>query len=205
MLGKTGGFTILARRGAFLGTGEDFDLALQFMDIGDELAIKKGGHLLSMTEGVTFGKEDVKSMSVIATGLGILPSLQLLRTVLFDPDSSLSTTEFLWINDCKRDFVLNKDVEELERAVGCESGRLRVTRVVDRELGNPNTLINKELHDSLAAYRPGALGLVLAEGVAAEKMFRLLQSRGYPETSIVRMREPSQHSNPTMSAGTKPC
>merc|ERR1712224_388559 len=124
------------------------------------------------------GANGVQSVAILAAGLGILPCLQLLRTVQQDPESSVNNIELLWINDGKRDFVLNKDVEEVERSmgnminardsegsgVGSEgngSGRLSVTRVVDRELGNANTLINKDLHAVIDVYKVGALGLVL--------------------------------------------
>jgi hypothetical protein len=49
-----------------------------------------------------------------------------------------------------------------------------VTRVIDREVGNANTLFNAELSGSLQPYQAGALGLVLAEGVVADKCRALL-------------------------------
>jgi hypothetical protein len=62
-----------------------------------------------------------------------------------------------------------------------------VTRVIDREVGNANTLFNAELSGSLQPYQAGALGLVLAEGVVADKCRALLSSRGFPSDCVAQL------------------
>jgi hypothetical protein len=96
----------------------------------------------------------------------------------------VSSLQLLWVNDGKRDFVLNEEVEELQRR---HAGAFAVTRVIDREVGNANTLFNAELSESLRPYEAGALGLVLAEGVVADKGRALLSSRGFPADAVVQL------------------
>jgi NAD(P)H-flavin reductase len=177
-----GYFEVLGRSGGRISgaAGDDFVLALQFAELGDDFAVKKGPRKLRLPES----EEPISSLAVIASGVGILPALQLARGALADPDSTVSSLQLLWVNDGKRDFVLNEEVEELQRRNG---GAFAVTRVIDREVGNANTLFNAELSESLRPYEAGALGLVLAEGVVADKGRALLSNRGFPADAVVQL------------------
>lgn len=161
----------------------DVDLALQFMQPGEEVAVKKGERTLWLPEG----EDDVRRLSVVASGTGLFPTLQLLRGVLEQSESSsVEGIDLLWINDGKREFVLNAEVEDLQRRY--EAGNcLSVTRVVDRELGNADTVPNEQLKEALPRHRAGTVGLIMAEGVVAGKLLRLFASRGYPKDCIAQL------------------
>jgi hypothetical protein len=93
--------------------------------------------------------------------------------------------EVVWINDAKEDFVLDAEVRRLEQING---GRLRVTRVLDREAGNADTLFNSQLRGAASLYQAGSMAVVLAEdaavGAKAERMFAAL---GYPPSRVVTL------------------
>lgn len=160
--------------------------ALQFLQVGDELAVKGGSKRLS----IPGGGETIDVLSVLASGMGILPTLQLLRMVLADPQSSVRQVEVVWINDAKKDFLFNEQLsalEELHGETGGASGRLRVTRVVDREAGNPNTLLNGQLRSAVSAYMDGCVAMVMAEGVVAGKAKQLFAALGYPQDCVAAL------------------
>ena len=156
------------------------------MEVGEELAVKPGSKRLASPTG----EEDIEALSVLTSGMGILPTLQLLREVLSDPpSSSVRQVEVVWINDAKQDFILNEELAALERQHGA-SGHLRVTRVVDREAGNEDTLLNAQLGASVAPYCAGRVAIVMAEGAVAAKANQLFSSRGYPQSAIASLAPP---------------
>lgn len=192
-----GYFEVLCKNGGFVADGTQFCVALQFMEPGDELAVKAGPRKLTPQASVG----SVTSISILAHEEGIVPTLQLLRAVLEDPSASVEQVEVLWVNHSKKDFVLNEQLEELQRQYGAD--RLRVTRVVDREAGNANTRFGEQAREAVSPYTPGRIAVVMAEsaataaiagphstattGVVQGKCLQLLASRGYPNTCISQL------------------
>lgn len=138
----------------------------------------------------------ISQLVLLASGDGVLPALQLLRAMAGDPDTAVEQIDLLWINDSKRDFALNHEIEKLQHQLLTKSSgpRLRVARIVDRELGNPDTLLNEELLRALPEHRAGAAGLVFAEGTAAAKCRELLSAKGYSDACISGPVDPQPHS-----------
>lgn len=162
--------------------------ALQFLQEGEELAVKCGAKRLKLPRG---DATSITALSVLTSGMGILPTLQLLREVLSDARSSVQLVEVVWINDSKKDFILNAELEALELLHGHGeggSGRLQVTRVVDREAGNANTLFSEQLRGAVSTFEPGTVAVVLAEdeGVAL-KANQLFSSLGYPDECVASL------------------
>lgn len=181
-----GFFEIVCPSNGALTTGASITLELQFMDIGNELAVKAGRKRLVFP--VAAVEAEISALSVLASGMGILPTLQLLREVLAEPQSSsVQEVEVVWINDAKKDFILNDEIAALERQHG---GRLHVTRVVDRQAGNADTLLNDQLGSAVAPYRPGRVAVVMAEGAVAGKAGQLFSSRGFPRAAIATLAPP---------------
>jgi NAD(P)H-flavin reductase len=177
---------IVGRSKAVLGSrgNTDVDVALRYLSVGDEVAVKAGPHRLRLPE---IG-DQIQRIVAVASGEGILPAVQLMRALCADQDTTVADVDVLWINDNRSDFLLNHEVEKLQQQQEVQAGpRLRVTRIVDRELGNADALLNADLHGAVPGHRQGAVGLVLAEGVAAEKCHNLLISRGYPENAIAQL------------------
>lgn len=187
-----GFFEIVCTSSGALTSGTSIPLELQFMDVGNELAIKAGKKRLLFP--VVAGEAEISALSVLASGMGILPTLQLLREVLAEPQSSsVQEVEVVWINDAKKDFILNEELAALEKRHGGApgaGGRLHVTRVVDREAGNADTLLNDQVGSAVAPYRPGRLAVVMAEGAVASKAGQLFSSRGYPRAAIATLAPP---------------
>lgn len=168
----------------------DLPFALQFLQEGDELAVKGGAKRLVLPRGAT--SSSIAALSVLTSGLGILPTLQLLREVLSDERaSSVQLVEVVWINDSKKDFLLNAELEALEMLHGHGeggSGRLQVTRVVDREAGNANTQFSEQLRGAVSAFEAGSVAVVLAQDEAvALKARQLFSSLGYPNDCIASL------------------
>lgn len=58
--------------------------------------------------------EAITSMTIIGSGLGIAPVLQIVRGILSDPDTTVNDIEFLWMNEDKLDFIFQEEIESLE-------------------------------------------------------------------------------------------
>lgn len=168
-------------------------MSLQFMEPGDELAVKAGPKRLHLQASV----EPITSITVLAHEEGIVPTLQLLREVLTDSTASVEQVEVLWVNHSKKDFVLNDQLEELQSRYGPD--RLRVTRVVDREADNANTRFGESAREAVSPYSRGRLAVVMAApaatagpqstepAVVEAKCLQLLASQGYPPASISQL------------------
>lgn len=192
-----GYFDVMCKSGGFVSDGAQFTVAMQFIEVGDELAVKAGPRRLIL--GPTDGP--VTSMSILVHGEGIVPTVQLLRSVLADPEAALEQLELLWINSSKKDFLLNEQVEELQSQYGAD--RLRVTRVVDREAGNANTRFGEQARAALSPYTAGRVAVVMAPPAAAPtengaaavsahnavraKCQQLLAAQGYPAECIAQL------------------
>ena len=84
--------------------------ALASVPLGDELAFKAGKYRLKYS-----GKDNnISAVTLVASGLGIAPAIQIIRGILPDKQSTVDDLELLWINEDEKDFVCNDDVESLE-------------------------------------------------------------------------------------------
>ena len=204
-----GYFEVICKNGGFVSDGAQFSIAMQFMELGDELAAKGGQRRLTLQST----ENPITSISVVAYEEGILPTLQLLRSVLADPEASVEQLEVLWINHSKKDFLLNEQVEELQSRYGAD--RLRVTRVVDREAGNANTRFGEQARDAVSPYSAGRVAVLMtppapaavsagpapvpalslasvpasasAQAVVRAKCQQLLEAQGYPADCIAQL------------------
>jgi len=175
---KTKGyFEILVRNEESI-SGTPFSLALQFMSIGDEVAVKAGKRLLKYR-----GTDDpITTISMVASAQGISTAYRLLNEILNDPESTVEEVNLLWINEKKKDFVLNSDIEDLETKC---ADRLQVIRVVDISANNPDTVINDQLKNFMTRYSEGKLVLSCASDVIRVKVGSMLQELDYPDTNVI--------------------
>ena len=103
-----GYFDILLRREK---EGDDsFSRALDSVPLGDELAFKGGRYRLKYAGG----DSSINAVTLVASGLGIAPAVQIARGVLLDRQSTVEDMELLWVNEDEKDFVCSEDVESLE-------------------------------------------------------------------------------------------
>lgn len=173
-----GYFEILVRNQGFI-SGAPFSLALQYMSIGDEIAVKAGKKLLKYR-----GSDDpITDITLIASESGIANSYRILNEILNDSESTVEKVDLLWINEKKNDFVLNDDLENLEGRFG---KKLKVTRVVDTDVNNPDTLINDQLKDIIPPHKVGAIVITTASTIIKTKTNLLLQETlGYPPANMI--------------------
>lgn len=173
-----GYFEILICNEESITSGTPFSLALQFMSVGDEVAVKAGKRLLKYR-----GTDDpITAISLLASGQGIATAYRILNEILNDPESTVEEVNLVWINEKKKDFVLNSDIEELETRC---LDRLQVIRVVDISANNPDTVINDQLKNFMTQYSAGKLVLSCASDVIRVKVGSMLQELGYPDTNVI--------------------
>lgn len=148
------------------------------MSLGEELAVKAGKRRLQYR-----GEDDpIEALSFIVSGQGIAPTLQIIKTITSDSDSAIGDLEVLWINERKKDFVLNSEMEDLESK---NSEKLFVTRVIDKEAINEKTQINDQLREAVMPYQKGRLALLLGPEIFIKKSQELCLELGYPLENIL--------------------
>lgn len=157
--------------------GDDFSNALKLSKTGDEFAFKSGKVRL------IYPKSDatVSSITIVASGKGIAPSLQLLYKILLDADVNIDDVELLWINPSRIDFLLNKEVEELEYKF---HQNLHVTRVVDNDLCNSEVAVNRKVYESVTPYARGRMAVLCMVDDLIPKAYDIMEVNGYQRNSI---------------------
>ena len=148
------------------------------MKTGDEIALKPAesrfvyrGEALPVTDIV-----------YIAYGIGIVPVLDQLRSVLPDGASSVGAVSVVWINPNAEDFDVIS--EQLEREYLKYKTKLAVTCVVDNMV--TNTLgDNREIEGAVPSFVSGTMAAISAPpGVVTDKTKQYLRRRGYPEGCV---------------------
>ena len=162
---------------------------LEQLDIDDEIAFKKSKVQLKYIvedDGETRRGDNVSpvdSVSIITSGQGVAPTLQIVNRILTDPDSAVESIDVLWINEKKEDFVLNDAMEDLEDKF---TEKLFIARVVDRQFADPDSQVNDKLREAMVPYRNGRMAMVIIPETMQSKSCRMLESLGYPlDTSVL--------------------
>lgn len=157
---------------------QEFSKQLDFMLDKDEAGFKGGQSRI-----VYKGNEDpIRSLTVVAVGLGITPAIQLLKTVFGDSSTSIEEFEVLWMNERKSDFVLNDYVETLELK---QMDQIFVTRVVDIDIYQEETKINEKVQGAVTPFEPGRVAMFLGPANVRPKALDFLQNMGYIRDHIV--------------------
>ena len=157
-----------------------FVKSLDELALGDELAFKGGSYRLNYE-----GKDDpIQSMTVIASGLGIASSLQIIPGALGDPDTTVEDIELLWVNNDQLDFICEKDISSFERKY---NPKLFVSKVSEPGLFEDG--VDFTTHDkilgSLSAYSVGRIAVICGPKSVTEKFSRFLGDVGYPNDNIL--------------------
>lgn len=158
----------------------EFASILDSLVEGDEMGFKAGKVQL-----VYRGAEDpIKSITMVTTGMGITPTMQLLKTILSDASTNIEDLEVLWINERKSDFILNDEVEAMELKF---IDNLFVTRVVDSDILNRESKINDKVQGAITPFEEGRIAIFLGTKDVESKSLNLLETMGYTRGSIVSM------------------
>jgi hypothetical protein len=173
-----GYFEILVKRNTGVGAYDKFVRSLDGLEEGDEIAFKGGSYRLNY-EGAD---DPIKYVTVVSTGLGIAPSLQILNGILSDRESTVEDMEVLWMNSDNRDFPCDNDIALLEKKY---EKKLFVTRVNESKLLEQDFTQKDVILGALSAYETGRIAVLCGSEDATVKMKELLLHVGYPVHSIL--------------------
>lgn len=138
------------------------------------IGCKKGAQMLAYK-----GKDTIRSLQLVASGLGIVPVLSLLRTVLDNEAMHVEAT-LLWVNDIREDFILDEEVAALERA----HPHLEVRRLTDAGIHDSSSSSMSVLN-ALPPYREGAVAVVAGSQGMRDKLLPSLDRLQYPEDNVI--------------------
>jgi ferredoxin-NADP reductase len=147
---------------------------------GDEIAFKMETN--SFLSSCKTREKSIDSISIILSGLGILPVLPLIESFL---KSSSIDLELLWINPSKESYLYNEKVEDLEKEF---PDSLSVVRILDAQIDNPRPEIrlNEKLVSAIAPYRMGSIAMVAGNSLLAKKFEKpLKEKKGFPRDNLI--------------------
>jgi NAD(P)H-flavin reductase len=172
-----GFFDIVTRRGGD-ASGDRFAEALSQMGLGDEVAFKGGRYRLNYL-GSNY---PIEGMSIIASGFGAPPALQIIRDIFTQESTTIDDVEMLWVNEKKSDFVCDADLEALEyRYVE----RFTMSRIIQEDLYGRGLANRNDVKETLSPYVKGRLGVICAPEYVIGKARNILIDLGYPMDDIV--------------------
>lgn len=149
----------------------------QDLKVGDEVALKPGLRRLSYRGQYL----PVTDMLYIACGLGVVPVVEQVKTVLGSGSSSVKSVTVIWVNQNTKDFDVT--AERLEEEYFKYSTTLAVSCIVDN-LRTNNLEDNSEIQSAVPDFNPGTMAVLSGPAEVQEKAKAYLISRGYPEDCI---------------------
>lgn len=185
---KRGSFDIIVRRNPSELMEEKFSKTLESLSIGDEVAFKGGRSRLKFPSNVrNRSSQEVREINIIGSGLGIAPSLQILRRLLSAEDTTVSQIEFIWINEHRNDFVLANEVENLELK---HFEKFVTTKVLEGNLFGVDLNVIPEINNAIPAYSGDQIAIVCAPDIISEYLMKLLVTKKYPQECILVINTP---------------
>jgi NAD(P)H-flavin reductase len=173
-----GYFDIIVRRDRDTNSADKFTKALDTLALGDEIAFKVGRNRLNY-----IGIDDViEHISIVASGMGIVPAIQILRGILPAFDSTVETVDLLWINEDKIDFFCNREIEKLEYRY---FERFSVTRILETDLYGRDLSKVSEVTKQFSKFESGKIGIICGPDYVINKMRSLFYDMEYPTVNIL--------------------
>ena len=178
-LDAQGYFDIIARRDRESGSSSDkFTNALDKLALQDEIAFKTGRNKLNY-----IGSDDtITQISIVASSMGIIPVIQIIRGILSDPESSVESVDLLWINEDKGDFFCNREIEKLEYRY---FERLMIKRVLETDLYGRDLSKVSEITDQFSEYDYGKVAIICGPDYLISKARSLYYEMDYPTVNIM--------------------
>lgn len=157
---------------------DKFVRTLDTMALGDELAFKAGRYRLNYQ-----GEDDpIRYSSMVVSGLGITPAMQMLRGVLPGKDSTVEEVDLVWVNEDRADFLCSTEVDGLQYGY---IEKMQVTRVIQTDLFGKDVTENDVVRDAVSNYRPGAIAVVCGPDYFVTKVRAFFQQLKYPAENIL--------------------
>lgn len=146
------------------------------LEIGDEVALQPGpttlnykGQYLPVTDMVYF-----------ASGDGIVPVIDQVRSVLPQGSSSVKGVSVIWTNEDEEDFDIA--LSDLEDEYFKYTTKLAVSCIIS----DPDEPLdrNDEVDDAVPSFKPGTMAVVSGSKTFVSSAKAVLINKGYPENCI---------------------
>jgi len=150
------------------------------LDVGDEVALKPGKSTLSYRGPYL----PITDMIYIASNLGIVPVLPMVRAVLPQDSSTVENVSVIWVNDDVHDFDLA--FSELEKDFHKYSRKLDVSCILVDDLRNEESYVdNTEMEQAIPEFSKGSMVVLSGPELFSEKVGEYLRnSKNYPENCV---------------------
>eukprot|EP00903_Cladosiphon_okamuranus_P013984 g13005.t1 len=161
-------------------SAREFSHFLDNLPLGDEIAVKPG------REGLVYGGPDqpITDLVLIATGVGVVPMIQMVHELLPSSSSSVTSASVIWLNEKTEDFAL---YGELEKAFFLNHRKLDVSCIVERDLFGNHLEANANVCEAAPDFKVGTLAAVAGPEFFTRKVTDYLMRRGYPEESVIKL------------------
>lgn len=144
----------------------------------DEIAYKSGPTLFQYNGN----DQPIKGLTFIASGSGVVPTIQLVQKILTNEEYQIENCDFLWINHQKEEFILNEMIESLETQY---PNKFFCGRVLDPDIDLEESILNAKVKEALPAFEPGRVAVLAASDIISNKFIQSLEALDYPAENIV--------------------
>jgi NAD(P)H-flavin reductase len=145
---------------------------LSSLALDDEIAFKLDSHSFFKYKGE---EDPIEHLTLIASDVGIVPVIQLLKRIFKDQLFNIENCDLLWINPTKESFILSHEMDKLEKEYG---DKLRVAKIQDTHINDDNsTTIHYKLQDVIPHYQYGRISIVSSGNKNVLKKFDSVLSR----------------------------
>jgi ferredoxin-NADP reductase len=174
---EPGSFGVLTR--IFKRSKDDkLSTLLPTLTFGDEVAVKTGSNIFEYR-----GPEaSIRFLTIVASGLGIVPIIELLQRVLSGEEYDVERCELLWINDSKEDFVFNSEIERLENL---HPDKFLCARVLDQAITLEDSVLNNKVRDALPLSESGRVAIISSTPTVSTKIQKALDALTYQSENIM--------------------
>lgn len=158
------------------GEGDFNQVLATELQVGDEIALQPGPRTLDYKGEYL----PVTDMVYFASGDGIVPVIDQVKSVLPPGSSSVKGVSVIWTNHDEKDFDIA--LSTLEDEYFKYSTKLAVSCVV--EDGKGSLKDNEEIEESVPPFIPGTMAVVSGPRAFAIRAITALMSKDYPENCI---------------------
>jgi ferredoxin-NADP reductase len=174
-----GYFEIIVKRDPDTLNENNLARLLSNMALGDELAFKGGDYRLRYGGSIA---DQIKGITVISSDSGIAPTLQILRGILSMDDIAVDDVELIWINEDKKNFVLENEVEKLELQ---HFEKFSTTKVLEKGLFGRDIGKNSQIEGSTSPFKNGRVAIVCAPDYHTAQITQfLVTQKKYPIQTV---------------------
>ncbi len=160
-------------------SSQKFYSLLRNMIVGDELAFKGGANSLVLNEHGD--KDSVKDVSITAVGLGIIPVIPIIKSLL---NKRATKVRLVWVNSSPSDYFLSQAIDSI---VSTYPKRFEVFKLIVSDLLHSTLSETKSLYQLIDPFVPGSLAIVSAPEDTTFKLRKIFRDMYFPVDSIITL------------------